>query len=139
MKSLTCHPADDTQYRREGTAYLALAPGICGSPYRVGMALACRGSLFSLPFREQFLAIPCQPRGVLRCEPRHSFTFTVQLPPGFANPVDLPVIVPNASDLGPQDRLSLLTRRGLARIDPHREPRIIAALPAELLCNSPAG
>lgn len=106
VKSLTCYPAVDTQYRREGTTYLVMALGTCGSPCRMGIT-DVSGTVV-------FMAFPLTiPRNLLavRCDSaaRHSLAFTAQLPPGFADTMNLPAVIPDASDFGPQ-RSSLCWR-----------------------------
>ena len=59
---------------------------------------------------------------------RNSLTFAAQLPPGFANPVDLPVVVPDTSDFGPQRGITLLPWRDFVRVFAPRETGIICRL-----------
>ena len=53
----------------------------------------------------------------------NSLTFSAQLPPGFANSVGLPVVVPDLLDFGAQRGVALLTGRGFCEVSPRRYHR----------------
>ena len=76
-----------------------------------------------MPAIRRAMVQPLPGRRLQRNRPRgsNSLTFTAQWPPGVANPVDLPFVVPDLLDFGVQCGVAWLTGRGFCWVSPCRQ------------------